>query len=175
MKILKFIAIFLLSLCGLSFIANVLASEGHLIDYFKELIIPEYFTETLPEHKSDDMLLDDGEFYIQLNESNARNHLNSDVSTDLKDIHDSILEKFKDDEVEPTIASFEMYIQLQTDTGKKMFISSVYNLDEAGNLNNCSYKWYDKKIIFSNVLNNYTSGVILRAYDGTSLEVIDVN
>ena len=175
MKILKFIALFLLSLCGLTFIANALSSEGHLIDYFKELIIPEYFTETLPEHKSDDMLLDDGKFYIQLNESNARNHLNSDVSIDLKDIHDSILKKFKDDEVDPTITSFEMYIQLQTDTGKKMFISSVYNLDEAGNLNNCNYKWYDEKTIFSNVFNNYTSGVILRAYDGTSLDVIDVN
>lgn len=176
MKILKkafkfILMIMLLGLVGSLALANVDAIGNLVINITDKL--SDAFSTTKPSHKSDNMLLTDGDFYIQLNESSARNHLNSETINLLNTVYDDVIENYKKNNIDVELSSFEIYIQLQSDIGTKMYIVGYYYLDEAGGITRCNYKWYDDKIIFSNISNNYVPGTILRAYKGKTLNVID--
>ena len=106
------------------------------------------FLSNEPKHESDEMLLTDGDFYIQLNESSARSHLNSDVSNQFKELYKNVVNENIKDNIVAEVNSFRVMLQLQNDLGNKMYVQGDYTLDESGNITRCKYTWYDGKIIF---------------------------
>lgn len=168
-KIIKWILLILLCLFGIRFLSSIASG----IDFFNEKTSLDNNYLNSIKHESDNMLLAYGQFYIQLNESSARSHLNSSTTKKLNDIYGSCIDYFNDKNNDGYLYQFELYLQLQNDLGNKMYVIGIYQVDDSGEIVNCKYKWYDEKIIFNNISNNYTPGTILRAYKGSSLELLD--
>ncbi len=166
-KIFKIILL-MLSIAGLISLYSYAKNNIHIGDEGKII-----FGEA-PQHKSDNMLLDDGEYMIALNKINAESYLATTAITspfDISDLYKSLIPIVSEQENIVIGDTLQVYLNCMSDIDMEMYIIGEFKF-ESSSLVNVFFKWYDGKSIFSFNNKSFNLGEKdKRAYKGTSISL----
>lgn len=174
MKKLLYILLFIVLLFLVFAGPEILSKMDQVINPDKDK--SELYFGKLPEHKSDEMLLEDGEYMIELKEDNVKKYLTRQDCSSRNEI-ESLYKKAIDFHVEnkknyKNNGTVFVNIGLKSDIGMSMFINGEYSFYE-NSIESIKFNWYDDKLIFNNDHGNIKFDLTRRAYKGTNLSITE--
>lgn len=129
-----------------------------------------------PKHDSDDLLVDEGKYLIEVKHSAVDNYLTSTTYSSALEMQKYYLEA-KDVVINNStyILNEKMYvvINLESEVGDNIYLKGIYSFKN-DNLNSVEFSWYDDELAFSVEKGSKAIyGKDVRGYDGDKLNLID--
>lgn len=129
-----------------------------------------------PKHESDDLLVDEGKYVIEVKHAAVDNYLTSTTYSSALEMQEYYLEA-KDVVINNStyILNEKMYvvINLESELGYNVYIKGTYSF-KYDKLNAVEFSWYDDELAFSVEKGSKAIyGKDMRGYDGDKLNLID--
>lgn len=129
-----------------------------------------------PKHDSDDLLVDEGQYVIEVKHSAVENYLTSTTYSSALEMQEYYLEA-KDVVINNSayLLNEKMYvvINLESELGYNVYLKGTYSF-KYEKLNAVEFSWYDDELAFSVVKGSKAIyGKDIRGYNGDKLNLID--